>query len=82
MYWLQRVALDASRADLRAGLAGRACALRWGLGLTCKRHAKSIHGLAAALANALVLHCNREVRTGAVHLSLSLAHSHPYTWQN
>ena len=82
MYCRQRVALDASKVDLRAGLAVGAFALWWGLGLSCSRHNRLTHGFAATLANALVLHCNREACTGAVHLSPSLAHSHPHMCQN
>ena len=67
----QRVALDASTVDLRAGLAVGAFALRWGLCLSCPKHCKLACWLAAALANALVLHCNEETCTRTVQLSSS-----------
>ena len=71
--------MDASTVDLRAGLAVGAFALRWGLGLSCPKHCKLACWLAAALANALVLHCNEETCTRTVQLSsssgsLSFAH--------
>ena len=71
--------MDVRKVALHAGLAKCSSSRRQGLCLDRVGHWLHTYWLAAALAHALVLHCNGTARTGAVHLSPvpgSLASAH------